>query len=152
MTTSACPTQWEGRLEDGQTLYVRYRHGWLQAGTGPDLEAAVTATWSEEYREPGTRFLYSGSPTDDDYGVMSTKEMRAHLGCLLDFACDRPYERNERPLGPELEQLLAEAVGESLRESLLAAGLAGIRSVAVPEAAAPPANHDLLPLGSQADR
>lgn len=34
-TCLACPEQWEGHLEDGQVVYVRYRHGHLTAGFGP---------------------------------------------------------------------------------------------------------------------
>ena len=28
-TCYACPSQWEGSLEDGRTIYIRYRHGRL---------------------------------------------------------------------------------------------------------------------------
>lgn len=28
-TCYACPSQWEGRLENGQEIYIRYRHGWF---------------------------------------------------------------------------------------------------------------------------
>lgn len=28
-TCGACPSQWEGELEDGRMLYIRYRWGYL---------------------------------------------------------------------------------------------------------------------------
>jgi hypothetical protein len=45
-TCSACPSQWEGILEDGRTLYIRYRHGWLSVRVSKspteDIMEAVT--------------------------------------------------------------------------------------------------------------
>ena len=43
-TCGACPSQWEGRLDNGQRIYVRYRWGRLQLGVGPNIDAAVDAT------------------------------------------------------------------------------------------------------------
>lgn len=40
-TCSACPSQWEGRLDDGRYIYVRYRWGGLGVGVGASLEDAV---------------------------------------------------------------------------------------------------------------
>jgi hypothetical protein len=40
-TCIACPAQWEGKVESGETFYVRYRHGFLTIGFGGDLDAAV---------------------------------------------------------------------------------------------------------------
>jgi hypothetical protein len=28
-TCHACPSQWEGKLDDGRDLYIRFRWGWL---------------------------------------------------------------------------------------------------------------------------
>ena len=33
-TCGACPSQWEGRTEDGRYVYVRYRWGHLTIGVG----------------------------------------------------------------------------------------------------------------------
>jgi hypothetical protein len=33
-TCDACPSQWEGTLEDGREIYVRYRWGILHIGVG----------------------------------------------------------------------------------------------------------------------
>jgi hypothetical protein len=42
-TCSACPSQWEGRTEDGLDLYVRYRWGWLTWGFGEGMDNAIDA-------------------------------------------------------------------------------------------------------------
>ena len=38
------PSQWQGRLEDGRVLYIRYRWGSLYAGVGRSLAEAVGVT------------------------------------------------------------------------------------------------------------
>jgi hypothetical protein len=40
-TSLACPSQWEGVLEDGRVIYVRYRWGELSVGVGDDVDEAV---------------------------------------------------------------------------------------------------------------
>lgn len=40
-TCDACPSQWEGELDDGRFFYVRYRWGNLQLGIGKDDSEAV---------------------------------------------------------------------------------------------------------------
>ena len=34
MTCGACPSQWEGRTEDGEYVFIRYRYGWLRVDVG----------------------------------------------------------------------------------------------------------------------
>lgn len=34
-TCGACPAQWEGKLDDGRMIYVRYRWGHLSARVSP---------------------------------------------------------------------------------------------------------------------
>lgn len=34
-TCSACPTQYEGKLDDGRMIYVRYRWGYLSIRVSP---------------------------------------------------------------------------------------------------------------------
>lgn len=48
LTCGACPTQWEGRTDDGRHVYVRYRWGTLRVGVGASIEEAVAdhATFS----------------------------------------------------------------------------------------------------------
>lgn len=36
-TCHACPAQWEGMVEDGQHLYIRYRWGWLRVEVGNEI-------------------------------------------------------------------------------------------------------------------
>ena len=40
-TCSACPSQWEGILDDGRSIYVRYRWGNITAGIGDTLDEAI---------------------------------------------------------------------------------------------------------------
>lgn len=35
MTCSACPSQWEGKLDDGREVYIRYRCGRLRVYVAP---------------------------------------------------------------------------------------------------------------------
>jgi hypothetical protein len=74
-TTWACPTQWEGELEDGRTLYARCRHGELSVGIGAGLDAAVANGMSKNAL---CRDLVEEAP-------MSFEELRAHLHGLLEL-------------------------------------------------------------------
>lgn len=40
-TCIACPSQWEGVLEDGRVIYARYRWGELSVGVGDGVDEAV---------------------------------------------------------------------------------------------------------------
>lgn len=44
-TCEACPAQWEGQLEDGRMIYIRYRFGWLSIrvskGVTSDIREAI---------------------------------------------------------------------------------------------------------------
>jgi hypothetical protein len=46
-TCLACPSQWEGLLEDGRTVYAHYRGGALGVGVGSDVDEAVGNGMSE---------------------------------------------------------------------------------------------------------
>jgi len=77
-TCIACPSQWEGTLDDGRVLYVRFRWGELTAGLGERLEDAVKNSRSED-----TLLLeHVGDGLD---GFMKSEEMRGHLHGLLEF-------------------------------------------------------------------
>jgi len=86
-TTWACPTQWEGRLEDGRTLYARCRHGELSVGIGAGLDAAVANGMSKDA-------LCSEYVED---GSMSFEELRAHLYGLLEFPTGLKAEEQKEP-------------------------------------------------------
>lgn len=76
MTCSACPSQWEGKVEDGRHLYVRYRWGGLSCGVGPTFDDAVGAGWKDN--EDG-ELLFAAQIGGAYDGVMSTEEMLGYL-------------------------------------------------------------------------
>jgi hypothetical protein len=101
-TSLACPSQWEGILEDGRAVYARYRWGELSVGVGEGVNEAVRNGVSDQalYADP------VGGGLD---GYMDFEELMAHLHGLLEFPATLIVE-NERPpnLGPEgLAELLA---------------------------------------------
>lgn len=53
-TSLACPSQWEGFLEDGRVIYARYRWGELSVGVGDGADEAVSNGMSDDalYAEP----------------------------------------------------------------------------------------------------
>ena len=76
-TCSACPSQWEGQLEDGRYVYIRFRWGHLSVrASAESIDEAVT----------GGEELYSGGPDDVHPfdGVMSTCEMLKLAGLEFD--------------------------------------------------------------------
>jgi hypothetical protein len=72
MTCSACPTQWEGFLEDGRPLYVRYRWGCLTVQAGGENGA-------------DGEYLYDEPIGDPYHGEMPEEEMRRLLANVLEF-------------------------------------------------------------------
>lgn len=77
-TCLAVPSQWEGELDDGRSLYVRYRHGLLRVGVGEGLSEAIKNTVPETA-------LHCERLGDDLDGVMTYKELRGHLRGVLAF-------------------------------------------------------------------
>jgi hypothetical protein len=47
-TCHACPSQWEGRTDDGDYIYVRFRWGFLAIGKGPTIEDAIDNAYKQE--------------------------------------------------------------------------------------------------------
>jgi len=84
-TCTACPSQWQGTLEDGRVIYARYRHGELSVGMGSDIDAAVRNGWTDEafYAD------YVGNGFD---GYMDFEELKVHLHGLLQFPADLNVE------------------------------------------------------------
>src|SRR4051794_27890569 len=76
-TCTACPSQWEGTLADGRTLYARYRGGTLSVGLGQGIDEAVRNSSSEAT----FYFEHVGDGLD---GFMDFEEFRTHLYGLLD--------------------------------------------------------------------
>ena len=88
-TSLACPSQWEGVLDDGRAVYVRYRHGGLSVGLGDEIQEAVSNGISD-------RALYRDYVGDSLDGFMDVDELKVHLHGLLEFPADLIVE-NERP-------------------------------------------------------
>jgi len=40
-TCNACPAQWEGKLDDGRAVYIRYRWGVLTIDAGDTIDEAI---------------------------------------------------------------------------------------------------------------
>jgi hypothetical protein len=68
-TSLACPSQWEGALEDGRIIYARYRHGELSVGVGDDIEEAVRNGMSDQA-------LYMSHIGDGLDGFMNFDELK----------------------------------------------------------------------------
>ena len=86
-TTWACPTQWEGTLEDGRVLYARCRHGQLSVGIGDGIDAAVANGMSKDA-------FYFDHVED---GPMDFAELRAHLHGLLELPAGLKAEGQREP-------------------------------------------------------
>lgn len=70
-TCPACPSQWEGKLEDGRSIYIRYRGGWLRYGIADTIDDAV-GNYVFEKQIGG---LYDGTMTEE--------EMLKHTGLVM---------------------------------------------------------------------
>ncbi|HEX3734371.1 MAG TPA: hypothetical protein VHU86_04380 [Solirubrobacterales bacterium] len=96
-TSTACPSQWEGTLEDGRAVYARYRYGHLSVGAGDDIDEAVRNSTSDQA-------LYADYAGDGLDGFMEFEELLIHLHGLLEFPADLVVE-NENPPPPDREAL-----------------------------------------------
>lgn len=88
-TCIACPSQWEGALEDGRAIYARYRHGELSVGVGNDIDEAVRNGMSDQA-------LHADQIGDGVDGFMNFQELKAYLHGLLEFPADL-VEHDHRP-------------------------------------------------------
>lgn len=88
-TSTACPSQWEGDLEDGRAIYARYRHGHLSVGVADYVDGAVRNGMSDEA-------LFADYVGDGLDGFMDFEELRVQLHGLLEFPIDLTVE-NEQP-------------------------------------------------------
>ena len=88
-TCLACPSQWEGALDDGRAIYVRFRYGHLGVGIGDTLEEALGIAMSGQA-------LYDAEVSDGLDGFMDLEELKGHLLGLLEFPADLTVE-NENP-------------------------------------------------------
>ena len=84
-TCLVMPSQWEGALEDGRWLYVRYRHALLRVGVGGGARDA----WLNSAPESA---LCCKRIEDADEDMMSFKELREHLRGVLEFPAELVVE------------------------------------------------------------
>lgn len=84
-TSLACPSQWEGGLEDGRIIYARYRHGELSVGVADDIEKAVRNGMSDQ----ALHMSHIGDGLD---GFMDFDELKIQLHGLLEFPMDLVVE------------------------------------------------------------
>ena len=77
-TCSACPSQWDITLEDGQYVYVRYRWSNFSA----EIYENEKAYWTKKQRNYLVQMPGNGTPD----GFMSNKEMVERLKNYLDFS------------------------------------------------------------------
>jgi hypothetical protein len=96
-TCLACPSQWEGALEDGRAVYARFRHGHLSVGTGETVKEAVDNARSDQA-------LYEADLGDRHDGFMDFEELKERLRGRLEFPDDLVVE-NENPPPPDPEAL-----------------------------------------------
>jgi hypothetical protein len=89
-TCIACPSQWEGTLEDGRAIYARYRHGELSVGVGSDIDEAVHDGMSDQA-------LYADHIGDGLDGFMDFEELKIYLHGLLEFPAELVVENEHRP-------------------------------------------------------
>jgi hypothetical protein len=89
-TCTACPAQWEGTLDDGRALYIRYRWGGLSVGAGKDIDDAVKNRW-------GDKALFEENVGDGLDGYMDFEELKAHLHGLLEFGPGLEAEVEHEP-------------------------------------------------------
>ena len=88
-TCIACPSQWEGTLEDDRTIYARYRYGELSVGVGNDINEAVRNGMSDQA-------LYADYVGDGLDGFMDVQELKVHLHGLLEFPADLIVEHDDQ--------------------------------------------------------
>jgi len=84
-TCFACPSQWEGKTEDGHTIYIRYRWGHLSVrvsySTSEDISDAVMG-----------KEIISLSYGDGMSGVMSYEELKYLCRDVLELPDEVNYE------------------------------------------------------------
>jgi hypothetical protein len=82
-TCTACPSQWEGRTDDGRDVYVRFRWGGLSVGIGDGLDNAIR---NESYRW-------------DDYdglnGWMTYAELKTHFTDEIEWPASDGDDRED---------------------------------------------------------
>jgi len=78
-TCSACPAQWEGKLEDGRMVYVRYRWGYLSVRVSENKTEDITdAVRGKE--------IFGVGVGDSMSGTLEFVELVGVTGHILDYS------------------------------------------------------------------
>ena len=89
MTGSFCPSQWEGKLEDGRMFYARFRHGWFYISVSEKPTDDVFDAINDDLI---VEFEHEGEGHD---GVMSTELMMKLTEKTIDWsAIVQPFDKN----------------------------------------------------------
>ena len=68
-TSDACPSQWDGELDDGTPVYIRYRWGFLRVDLNPWTEQSQTV-YGQQLGEPLHGCLIEDDMLEAIAGVM----------------------------------------------------------------------------------
>ena len=79
-TCAACPSQWEGHLDDGRMVYIRYRHGTLRANISTIVTDDVSKALDETSNTVFSEVI--GGCFDGDICLES---MKIYLKNVFDF-------------------------------------------------------------------
>jgi len=81
-TCYACPAQWEGTLDTGEHIYVRFRWGRLAITAAPTHKRAVECRRADEE----ARVILEWSEGDTYNGYMSNERLVELSGDVLDYS------------------------------------------------------------------
>ncbi len=79
-TCQACPSQWEGWLEDGRMIYVRCRWGGLAVSISNKTTKDVMDAIGKD-----AEYIFNEQIADEYDGIMDTNELIGHIGHLIKF-------------------------------------------------------------------
>ncbi len=74
-TSVACPSQWEGGLEDGRTIYIRYQHGGLSVSVSHEPTDSINDAVMGEN-------IYRKTISDDLDGFIEWEEVSQLTGLI----------------------------------------------------------------------
>jgi hypothetical protein len=83
MTTHSVPTQWEGRTDEGDDVYMRYRYGTFTVSIGEDINSD-----SVSYDALKNAIIFTAVPLLPDEGGMSTEDMLMILPRFITCTCE----------------------------------------------------------------
>jgi len=77
MTCSACPSQWEGTLDDGRNFYIRYRWGYLSLRLSDEVGGDAVS---------GTEVFGKTLDSSGWDGCLSESQMKMYTGHVIDWS------------------------------------------------------------------